>query len=210
VPCAVFFAESVRWRCGKYVLLLYWHIVYRSAPQPEIAEICFKQIQSGDWMRRSEGDADSYMRDEGLTHVLRFESGDADASAYDEPRQLKDLTPAKFACAFGASCPAVLKDDDSNEYVLIGKRYDPNAPGIRGRVGPDEVALEISAELLEGALSSALAAQPSDILARLNSINPEAGQLFLTWWNALRQAASAHGSNAQSASRTETAAAPSS
>ena len=73
-----------------------------------------------------------------------------------------------------ASCPAVLKDEVSGRYVIIGERRDPDSAGICGRVGPNEVALEISAELLEGALSRGVVlrggagllgrAQPGDLL----------------------------------------------
>jgi hypothetical protein len=132
-----------------------------------------------------------------------------DISAGDESGRLKDLTPPKFACAMWASCPAVLKDESSGRYVIIGKWRDPNSPAITGRVGPDEVALEISADLIESAIREAIA-ERDNIYTQINSLSREAGQLFLNWLNGLPPAASAPGPNAQTAPRTETAAAPSS
>ena len=67
-------------------------------------------------------------------------------------RILTDLTPAKFACTFSASCPAVLKDEASGKYVIIGKVCNADDPGLSGRVGPDEMAVEITSEMLEMAL----------------------------------------------------------
>ena len=63
-----------------------------------------------------------------------------------------DLTPAKYACGI-AQCPAVFKTENQT-YLIIGKLCVETSPTLQGRVGPGEVVVEISAELLEGALAS--------------------------------------------------------
>jgi len=65
-----------------------------------------------------------------------------------------DLTPAHFACSLGMSCPTVYKGDEN--YVIVGKLMTPEDPLMRQRVGPGEVAVEISVELLEGAVRTAI------------------------------------------------------
>lgn len=65
---------------------------------------------------------------------------------------LVDLTPAEFACSMTMSCPALLKDERSGTYVVIGKIRDPQSPGLRGRVGSDEMAIEISSALVDDAI----------------------------------------------------------
>jgi hypothetical protein len=65
-----------------------------------------------------------------------------------------DLTPAHFACSVGMSCPAVYKGDEN--YVVVGRLVTPEEPTMRRRVGPGEAAVEISAELLEGAIKAAI------------------------------------------------------
>jgi len=115
---------------------------------------------------------------------------------------LIDLTPAKFACYATASCPAVLKDEVSGRYVIIGERRDPDSPGICGRVGPNEVALEISAELLEGALHF-LRSESRTRFGRLGWIKRVCDH-FLLYWRWLRvQAASAPEANAPTSPQTK-------
>lgn len=50
----------------------------------------------------------------------------------------------------GGACPGVLKKADS--YVIIGRGPLAADGDLRGRIGEDEVAAEISAEILEAAL----------------------------------------------------------
>jgi hypothetical protein len=69
--------------------------------------------------------------------------------------KLIDLTPAKFLCG-KMNCPAVFQLDEKN-FVIIGKIFSEGDPTLRDRIGAGDVAIEISAELLKGAL--ALAAQ---------------------------------------------------
>jgi len=66
--------------------------------------------------------------------------------------KLTDITPAKFACGTSfSSCPAVFKSEEAT-YVIIGRVCDGDQPDLHRRVGPGEMAIEISAELLETAL----------------------------------------------------------
>lgn len=66
--------------------------------------------------------------------------------------KLTDITPAKFACGgSNSSCPAVFKSQEET-YVIIGKICDESEPDLHQRVGLGEIAIEISAELLETAL----------------------------------------------------------
>jgi hypothetical protein len=83
---------------------------------------------------------------------MRRPTADLECLGQDDVLDLVDITPPEFACAMTMSCPAVLKNEKTGHYVIIGKLRDPNSPGLRGRVGDGEVALEISRELLEGAL----------------------------------------------------------
>ena len=70
-------------------------------------------------------------------------------------RSLKDLTPTKYKCAGASSmCPAVLQRS-AKTYIIIGKTLDPSAEdSLVNRVGDGETAIEISAQLLEEALSN--------------------------------------------------------
>jgi len=65
--------------------------------------------------------------------------------------KLTDITPIKYACELSASCPAVFKSD-SDSYVIIGQICNSEEPSLKGRVGAGEMAIEISADLLEKAI----------------------------------------------------------
>jgi len=58
-------------------------------------------------------------------------------------------------------CPAVLRTE--GRYVIIGKRLDPEAEGLSGKVGESEEAVEIPAEILLSALGI------EDLIDRANS-----------------------------------------
>jgi hypothetical protein len=66
------------------------------------------------------------------------------------PAVYEDLTPAEHRCEISVSCPAVLRTE--GRYVIIGKRLDPEAEGLSGKVGESEAAVEIPAEILLSAL----------------------------------------------------------
>lgn len=56
---------------------------------------------------------------------------------------------AKVDCAMSMSCPAVF-ENDSGDYVIIGKRPSEAALAeLEDRIGEDELAVIIPAELLE-------------------------------------------------------------
>jgi hypothetical protein len=76
------------------------------------------------------------------------------------PAVYTDITPAEHRCPTG-ECPAVLSTE--GRYVIIGKRLDPEAEGLSGRVGEDEEAVEIPAEILLSALGI------DDLIDRANS-----------------------------------------
>jgi hypothetical protein len=65
-----------------------------------------------------------------------------------------NITPEPFRCDFEMSCPAVFKTTGGT-YYIIGKALGSDVSEIRGKVGEGEVALEISAELLDGAIRGA-------------------------------------------------------
>lgn len=65
----------------------------------------------------------------------------------------RNITPANYRCPKTSPfCSAVFKTNDGT-YIVIGKfiRHE-DYDMLVGRVGPGEVAIENSAELLEGAL----------------------------------------------------------
>jgi hypothetical protein len=66
------------------------------------------------------------------------------------PAVYTDITPAEHRCDVTSSCPAVLRTE--GRYVIIGKRLDPEAEGLSGKVGESEEAIEIPAEILLSAL----------------------------------------------------------
>jgi hypothetical protein len=57
----------------------------------------------------------------------------------------KDLTPAKFRCAFG-QCPGVYLEEDRKHLRIIGKSVDPGV--LEARVGSDETVIRIDRALL--------------------------------------------------------------
>jgi hypothetical protein len=69
-------------------------------------------------------------------------------------------------------CPAVLSTE--GRYVIIGKRLDPEAEGLSGKVGPGEEAVEIPAEILLSALGVTelveAAKRADQLIADLNSL----------------------------------------
>jgi len=61
-------------------------------------------------------------------------------------RPVRDITPREFlSCAIGA-CPAVFETEEGT-YLIVG-RLLPKGAVSPDRIGPDEVAIEIPAELL--------------------------------------------------------------
>jgi hypothetical protein len=89
------------------------------------------------------------------------------------PAVYTDLTPAEHRCEVGASCPAVLHTE--GRYVIIGKRLDPEAEGLSGKVGESEAAVEIPAEILLSALGvTELVEAAKPILDRLWDAEEEA------------------------------------
>lgn len=62
--------------------------------------------------------------------------------------KLIEITPESLCCVIG-TCPAVF-ETDSGSYVLIGKvvKDGDSAALLAGRIGPDEVAIEIPKEFL--------------------------------------------------------------
>jgi hypothetical protein len=77
------------------------------------------------------------------------------------PAVYTDLTPAEYRCEISVSCPAVLRTE--GRYVIIGKRLDPEAEGLSGKVSESETAVEIPAEILLAALGV------DDLIDRANS-----------------------------------------
>lgn len=69
--------------------------------------------------------------------------------------ELTDITPAQYKCQPGSSmCPAVLQTD-AGTYIIIGTRLDMSTEiSLSDRIGLDEAAVEIPAEILESALES--------------------------------------------------------
>ena len=55
---------------------------------------------------------------------------------------MKEITPAKYRCAFDASCPAIFEDPDGRHLWIIGERVD------HVRAGNGEAAVRIDAGLL--------------------------------------------------------------
>lgn len=67
--------------------------------------------------------------------------------------KLTDITPVKHKCGtVGTMCPTVLQTD-AGTYIIIGKRLDMSTEiSLSDRIGLDEAAVEIPAEILESAL----------------------------------------------------------
>jgi hypothetical protein len=65
-------------------------------------------------------------------------------------KKLTELTPAHLQ-SYPSYCPAVFVTDQGN-YYIIGKRVDPNQVGLTERVMEGEELIEISSELIEGAI----------------------------------------------------------
>jgi hypothetical protein len=67
---------------------------------------------------------------------------------------LTDITPGKYRCGtVGTMCPTIMKTDRKT-YIIIGKLIRGETyREIGHKIGDDEEAIEISAELLEETLS---------------------------------------------------------
>jgi hypothetical protein len=68
-----------------------------------------------------------------------------------------DITPKRFRCGDWGGCPAVFAGDDDT-YHVIGTTVpaDRDMPHLEGRVGPGEVTVKISKDLLEAAVRKVL------------------------------------------------------
>ena len=71
---------------------------------------------------------------------------------------------------YSGACPAVYRRLDSPNYVIVGKTQDAAAVGLGDKVGADETAIEISAEILEAALRYAMVSALMFPLATISSI----------------------------------------
>lgn len=65
-----------------------------------------------------------------------------------EKYELREITPKKMRCGIGV-CPAIY-ETNRDTYVLIGKQVDPRDADLEGKVGDDELLVEIPRALLEG------------------------------------------------------------
>ena len=71
-------------------------------------------------------------------------------------KKLVDITPPKHKCDIDISCPAVFKSNEGT-YIIIGKTINPgDHPGLCGRVGSDETAVEIALDLVEDAIRESI------------------------------------------------------
>ena len=68
--------------------------------------------------------------------------------------KLTEITPSELKCgSCGWGCPVVFKSDNGS-YVIIGKKLDAKKQEqLKGRVADDEFVIEITQEMLEGALT---------------------------------------------------------
>ena len=62
--------------------------------------------------------------------------------------KVKEITPNKFACMAGG-CPAVF-ETNRDTYLIIGTQADTSDKRLIGRIGPNEVVIEVPVELLRG------------------------------------------------------------
>ncbi len=64
--------------------------------------------------------------------------------------KIKEVTPAAFICGPG-SCPSVFEIEDGR-LLVIGKKVDASKARLlpEGKVGPDELVIEIPAGLVSG------------------------------------------------------------
>lgn len=61
--------------------------------------------------------------------------------------KLKDITLKAFSCEAGG-CPAVFKTTRET-YLVIGTKVDSAENLLSGRIGPNETAIEVPAELMQ-------------------------------------------------------------
>jgi len=60
--------------------------------------------------------------------------------------KIKEVTPKVFSCEAGG-CPAVF-ETDKGTYLIIGTKVDSAESLLSGRIGPNETAIEVPAELI--------------------------------------------------------------
>lgn len=70
-------------------------------------------------------------------------------------KKLIELTPKKYMCdGVSPFCPGVFASENGS-YVIIGKTLNSELDeNLKGRVGAGETAIEISAELVNQAIST--------------------------------------------------------
>ena len=61
---------------------------------------------------------------------------------------MKEITPEHLRCGAG-SCPAVFVVEETGEWVVVGKKLDPDiAKRLKEKIGEDETAVVIDPKLL--------------------------------------------------------------
>ncbi len=73
---------------------------------------------------------------------------------------VKELTAKRDRCGDSLVCPAVFEDTGTGRLIIVGTQAEQQA--VDGRVGQDEVALEIS----RGLVTRAIAGPISGLLMR--------------------------------------------
>ncbi len=69
---------------------------------------------------------------------------------------LREVTPARFICSYGISCPAVFLTDDNRQYYVIGQNTEFDKINLFAEGAPSKRLVRVSGRLVYGALASVL------------------------------------------------------
>ena len=66
---------------------------------------------------------------------------------------ITNITKDEFQCA-AAACPAVYACDNTDKYIIVGKKVDPDQVGLTERIAEDEIAVAVNEDMLQKSINN--------------------------------------------------------
>jgi len=66
---------------------------------------------------------------------------------------ITNITKDEFQCV-AATCPAVYACDNTDEYIIVSKKVDPDQVGLAERIAEDEIAVAVNEDMLQKSINN--------------------------------------------------------
>ena len=66
---------------------------------------------------------------------------------------ITNITQDEFQCVT-VTCPAVYACDDTDKYIIVGKKVDPDKVGLTERIAQDEIAVAVDENMLQKSINN--------------------------------------------------------